>query len=71
MGMGKAESLWKDMFTKALASMRKLEKEITHQEREVQPLRSLVKGSKAVKVSTKTDKPAHVGREQRILVPMP
>ena len=33
--------------------MRKLEKEITHQEREVQPLRSLVKGSKAVKVSIK------------------
>lgn len=51
--MGKAENLWKEMFTKALVSMKKLEKEITHHEEEVQSLRSLVKGLKAVKLSIK------------------
>lgn len=48
-----AENSWKDMFTKALASMKKLEKEITHKEREIQSLRSLVKGLEANKVSLK------------------
>lgn len=63
--VSEAENSWKDMFTKALASMKKLEKEITHKEREIRSLRSVVKALEADKVSLKQTN-LHV-----LLVPMP